>query len=62
MTYLSQFPKSKLAANAPLKSKADSKKARAFGKGVDGKDNKVIKITFRKTYFFLKNLMKKIFP
>nr|CAB3246486.1 filamin-C-like [Phallusia mammillata] len=35
MTYLSQFPKSKLKPGAPLRPKTNSKKARAYGKGVE---------------------------
>lgn len=33
MTYLSQFPKSKLKPGAPLRPKLNPKKARAYGPG-----------------------------
>ncbi|XP_076819806.1 filamin-A-like isoform X4 [Clavelina lepadiformis] len=35
MTYLSQFPKNQLKPGAPLRPKTNSKKARAYGKGVE---------------------------
>lgn len=41
MTYLSQFPKAKLASNAPTRPKTDAKKARAWGKGVEPTGNRV---------------------
>uniref|UniRef100_H2ZJT8 Calponin-homology (CH) domain-containing protein n=1 Tax=Ciona savignyi TaxID=51511 RepID=H2ZJT8_CIOSA len=41
MTYLSQFPKSTLKPGAPLRPKTNSKKARAYGKGVEPKGCKV---------------------
>uniref|UniRef100_A0A8C8D9D3 Calponin-homology (CH) domain-containing protein n=1 Tax=Oncorhynchus tshawytscha TaxID=74940 RepID=A0A8C8D9D3_ONCTS len=44
MTYLSQFPKSKLKPGAPLRSKTlHPKKAKAYGPGIDPRGNMVLK-------------------
>nr|XP_046153315.1 filamin-A-like isoform X8 [Oncorhynchus gorbuscha] len=44
MTYLSQFPKSKLKPGAPLRSKTlHPKKAKAYGPGIDPRGNTVLK-------------------
>ncbi|KAI1892164.1 hypothetical protein AGOR_G00130450 [Albula goreensis] len=43
MTYLSQFPKAKLKPGAPLRSKLDPKKARAYGPGIEPTGNMVMK-------------------
>ncbi|XP_062316362.1 filamin-A isoform X1 [Osmerus eperlanus] len=43
MTYLSQFPKSKLKPGAPLRPKLNPKKARAYGPGVEPMGNVVMK-------------------
>ena len=47
MTYLSQFPKSKLSSTAPLRPKTDPKKARAYGKGIEPIGNKVRYLIFK---------------
>uniref|UniRef100_UPI00358E6021 filamin-C-like isoform X2 n=1 Tax=Myxine glutinosa TaxID=7769 RepID=UPI00358E6021 len=39
MTYLSQFPKAKLKAGAPLRPKLNPKKARAYGPGIEAAGN-----------------------
>ncbi|XP_074872776.1 filamin-A isoform X4 [Carettochelys insculpta] len=41
MTYLSQFPKAKLKAGAPLRPKLNPKKARAYGPGIEPTGNMV---------------------
>ena len=57
MTYLSQFPNAKLAANAPIRQKTDAKKARAYGKGVEPQGNKVKYYIFIvKLYYFLQKI------
>ncbi|XP_076600524.1 filamin B a isoform X2 [Chaetodon auriga] len=43
MTYLSQFPKSKLKPGAPLKPKLNPKKARAYGPGIEPTGNRVMR-------------------
>ncbi|XP_069025647.1 filamin-B isoform X3 [Embiotoca jacksoni] len=43
MTYLSQFPKSKLKPGAPLKPKLNPKKARAYGPGIEPTGNRVLR-------------------
>ncbi|KAJ8017344.1 hypothetical protein DPEC_G00016890 [Dallia pectoralis] len=43
MTYLSQFPKSKLKPGAPLRPKLNPKKARAYGPGIEPTGNVVMK-------------------
>ncbi|XP_062400673.1 filamin-B [Sardina pilchardus] len=43
MTYLSQFPKSKLKPGAPLKPKLNPKKARAYGPGIEPVGNRVMR-------------------
>ncbi|KAJ3602536.1 hypothetical protein NHX12_030289, partial [Muraenolepis orangiensis] len=43
MTYLSQFPKSKLKPGAPLKPKLNPKKARAYGPGIEPSGNHVMR-------------------
>uniref|UniRef100_A0A673Y6H1 Filamin A n=1 Tax=Salmo trutta TaxID=8032 RepID=A0A673Y6H1_SALTR len=43
MTYLSQFPKSKLKPGAPLRPKLNPKKARAYGPGIEPVGNVVMK-------------------
>ncbi|XP_054641647.1 filamin-B [Dunckerocampus dactyliophorus] len=43
MTYLSQFPKSKLKPGAPLKPKLNPKKARAYGPGIEPAGNRVLR-------------------
>uniref|UniRef100_A0A8C5FXD9 Filamin B n=1 Tax=Gadus morhua TaxID=8049 RepID=A0A8C5FXD9_GADMO len=43
MTYLSQFPKSKLKPGAPLKPKLNPKKARAYGRGIEPTGNHVMR-------------------
>ncbi|CAL8338413.1 unnamed protein product [Merluccius merluccius] len=43
MTYLSQFPKSKLKPGAPLKPKLNPKKARAYGPGIEPTGNHVMR-------------------
>ncbi|KAG7270236.1 hypothetical protein CRUP_013953 [Coryphaenoides rupestris] len=43
MTYLSQFPKSKLKPGAPLKPKVNPKKARAYGPGIEPSGNHVMR-------------------
>ncbi|XP_063072251.1 filamin-B isoform X2 [Engraulis encrasicolus] len=42
MTYLSQFPKSKLKPGAPLKPKLNPKKVRAYGPGIEPVGNRVM--------------------
>ncbi|XP_078091829.1 filamin-C isoform X2 [Mustelus asterias] len=43
MTYLSQFPKAKLKPGAPLRTKINPKKARAYGPGIEPQGNVVLK-------------------
>ncbi|XP_038668148.1 filamin-C [Scyliorhinus canicula] len=43
MTYLSQFPKAKLKPGAPLRTKVNPKKARAYGPGIEPQGNVVLK-------------------
>ncbi|XP_072922819.1 filamin-C isoform X2 [Hemitrygon akajei] len=43
MTYLSQFPKAKLKPGAPLRTKLNPKKARAYGPGIEPQGNVVLK-------------------
>ncbi|XP_061796901.2 filamin-B isoform X1 [Nerophis lumbriciformis] len=43
MTYLSQFPKSKLKPGAPLKPRLNPKKARAYGPGIEPTGNRVLR-------------------
>ncbi|XP_067915420.1 filamin-C isoform X2 [Heterodontus francisci] len=43
MTYLSQFPKAKLKPGAPLRTKINPKKARAYGPGIEPHGNVVLK-------------------
>uniref|UniRef100_A0A673NFR8 Calponin-homology (CH) domain-containing protein n=1 Tax=Sinocyclocheilus rhinocerous TaxID=307959 RepID=A0A673NFR8_9TELE len=43
MTYLSQFPKSKLKPGAPLKPKLNPKKARAYGPGIEPTGNRAMR-------------------